>query len=105
MDDKYIDERYTDEYIETVYFKALTDALKAKIKAKYKSIKQFSDASGIPYMTISNVLKRGIGNSSVGTVLRICNAAQIPFSELLDECKHVVPEDITDLMQHIYVKR
>lgn len=97
-----MDTIYTDEYIETVYYGALTATLKEKISAKYKSIKQFSDISGIPYMTISNVLKRGIGNSSIATVFKICQAAKIPFSDLLDECKHLIPEEIAEFMQNLY---
>lgn len=96
--------KYDDEYFKNMYFKALTNTLKQKIIKKYKSVKKFSDKSGIPYMTISNVLKRGIGNSSFATVLKICQAADIPMIELFDESRNSVPEEIAEFMEKFYGK-
>lgn len=64
------------------YDKTLTETLQSLIFSKYKNIKQFSDDSGIPYMTISNVLKRGVENSSFGTISRICDALNYPIYSL-----------------------
>lgn len=64
---------------------ALTEALKQEISQKYKNIKQFSDASGIAYMTISNVLKRGAGNSSIITISKICKALGMSVEELFEK--------------------
>lgn len=65
------------------YDKTLAQILEKKIKLRYRSIKEFSDKSGIPYMTISNVLKRGVENSSFGTIWRICDALNIRISSLI----------------------
>lgn len=65
------------------YTQTLTETLKNEILRRYKNIKQFSDASGIPYMTISSVLKRGVENSVFGTVLRICDALNISVDILI----------------------
>lgn len=80
---KIIDFFFRDCYNSTMeYDKTLTEILEKQIKLKYKNIKQFSDISKIPYMTISNVLKRGVENSSFGTIQRICNALGITFTQL-----------------------
>lgn len=65
------------------YHKTLTQVLKECILLEYDNIKQFSDASGIPYMTISSVLKRGVENSVFGTIQRICEALDITVDFLL----------------------
>ena len=50
----------------------LTDLIKAEIKRQYKSVRQFSEKSGIPYSTLSNALSKGIGGTSYDTVIKIC---------------------------------
>ena len=65
------------------YDKTVTETLQSLIFSKYKNIKQFSDESGIPYMTVSNVLKRGVENSSFDTLEKICNALDHSVSSLL----------------------
>ena len=64
------------------YDKTLTQILEILIVSRYKNIRKFSEASGIPYMTISNVLKRGVENSSLGTISRICDALNYPIYSL-----------------------
>lgn len=65
------------------YTLTLTETLKIEILKRYKNVKQFSDTSGIPYMTISSVLKRGVENSVFGTVLRICEALKMSIDDLI----------------------
>nr|DAW21218.1 MAG TPA: structural protein [Caudoviricetes sp.] len=62
----------------------LTKALELEIKFRFSNIKRFSDASGIPYMTISNVLKRGVENSVFGTIQKICAALELPLTTLIE---------------------
>ena len=69
---------------------ALTEVLKQEIGKKYKNIKQFSDASGIAYMTISNVLKRGAGNSSIVTISKMCKALEISVEELVEKAEKII---------------
>ena len=45
--------------------------IKNEIKKQYKSVSKFSEASGIPYSTLSNALAKGIGGTSYDTVVKI----------------------------------
>ena len=49
------------------------ERLKELILANYKSIRAFTVAAGIPYSTVDNIFKRGIGGTAVTTVVRICD--------------------------------
>ena len=49
----------------------LESQLKDVILHRYKSIREFASTANIPYSTIDSVLKRGIMNSGVSTVIRI----------------------------------
>lgn len=51
----------------------LTDLIRSEIKRQYKSVLKFSEASGIPYSTLSNALSKGIGGTSYDTVIKVCN--------------------------------
>ena len=55
----------------------ITQLIKTEIKRQYKSVRQFSEKSGIPYSTLSNALTRGVGGTSYETVIRICNLLQL----------------------------
>lgn len=52
---------------------SITKLIKSEIKRQYKSVRQFSEKSGIPYSTLSNALAKGIGGTSYDTVIKICN--------------------------------
>ena len=51
---------------------AITELIKSEVKKQYKSVRQFSEKSGIPYSTLSNAFSKGIGGTSYDTVLKIC---------------------------------
>lgn len=53
------------------------DKLKEYILSKYRSIREFTIAIDMPYSTLDSVFKRGIDNSSVGVIFKICNALNI----------------------------
>ena len=59
----------------------LLDNIKEKLKnyilERYKSIREFTIAIDIPYSTLTGVLTRGIDNSSVGVIFKICKALNI----------------------------
>lgn len=46
------------------------------------NIKEFSELAGVPYTTIRSIISRGIGNSSVDNVLKICSTLKITSEEL-----------------------
>ena len=51
---------------------AITELIKSEVKKQYKSVRKFSEKSGIPYSTLSNAFSKGIGGTSYDTVLKIC---------------------------------
>jgi len=53
------------------------EKLKKYILERYKSIREFTIEIDMPYSTLDGVLKRGIDNSSVGVIFKICKALNI----------------------------
>ena len=53
------------------------EKLKEFILSKYSSVREFTLEIDFPYTTLDSLLKRGIGNSSVTNVLKICKALHI----------------------------
>lgn len=62
----------------------LEDKLKNLIIEKFGSVRQFAMKIDIPYTTVDSILKRGIDNSNVGNVLKICKALNISIDYLLE---------------------
>lgn len=58
--------------------------LKNLILSRYRSIREFTIAVDIPYTTIDSIFRRGIDNSSVTTVIRVCKALGISADELAE---------------------
>ena len=56
---------------------SITTLIKNEIKKQYKSVSRFSEASGIPYSTLSNALAKGVGGTSYETVVKICRLLNI----------------------------
>jgi DNA-binding transcriptional ArsR family regulator len=59
---------------------SITEMIKKEIRAQYKSVRKFSEASGIPYSTLSNALTKGIGGTSFDTVTKIFSLLHIKHS-------------------------
>lgn len=53
------------------------EKLKSYILERYKSIREFTIVIDMPYSTLDSVFKRGIDNSSVGVIFKICKALNI----------------------------
>lgn len=60
----------------------LEEQLKEEILNRYKSIREFSAMTGIPYSTVDSVLKRGIKNSGVGTVIKMFSYLDIDVESI-----------------------
>ena len=60
------------------------DKLKELILKRYHSVREFTIAHDIPYTTIHSIFKRGIGNSSVSNIIKICKALGISADALAD---------------------
>ena len=56
---------------------SITALIKSEIKRQYKSLREFANASGIPYSTLSSAFTKGIGCTSYDTVVKICNMLHI----------------------------
>ena len=60
------------------------EKLKDLILRRYHSIREFTIAIDIPYTTMDSIFRRGIGNSSVTNVIKICKALGISADALAD---------------------
>lgn len=60
----------------------LEENLKNLILTKYRSIRDFSLRTGIPCSTVNGIINRGVNNSSVSNVIKMCQALGISADEL-----------------------
>lgn len=77
----------------------IEDKLKRYIMTRYSSLREFTIKSNIPYSTVNAILKRGIANSSLSNVSKICKALNISVDEL--EHNRIVPLDNTETSEDI----
>lgn len=68
----------------------LSSIIQDEIKKQYKSVRQFSIASGIPQTTLVSAMKNGIGGMAYETVVKICSLLHI---ELVNFDTHLVMTD------------
>lgn len=78
----------------------IEEKIKKMILEKYGSIRQFAFKINVPYTTIDSILKRGIDNSNVGNVIKMCKALNISVDKLIDnnELVSYLDFDNADLM-------
>jgi predicted transcriptional regulator len=62
----------------------IEEKLKSLILKRYHSIREFTLKIDMPYSTMDSIFKRGIGNSSVTNVIKICKALRISADALAD---------------------
>lgn len=60
----------------------IEDKLKSYIMTKYRSMREFTQIIGIPYSTMTTILKRGIANANVLNIIKICQELEISADEL-----------------------
>ncbi len=60
------------------------EKLKEFILKRYHSIREFAISIDMPYTTLDSIFRRGIGNSSVTNVIKICKALNISVDSLAD---------------------
>lgn len=60
----------------------IEEKLRELILSRYNSIREFGIYIDVPHTTITSILKRGIGNSSVTNIIKICKALGISVDEL-----------------------
>lgn len=56
--------------------------LRELIIKKYGSLKKFAETVSMPWTTLDSVLKRGINNSNISNVIKICNELNIDCESL-----------------------
>ena len=59
-----------------------TEIIKEMIEERWPTQKAFAEAAGLPYTTLRSILQRGVGNSAVENVIRICRTLGITIEEL-----------------------
>lgn len=56
---------------------SVEEQLKQLILSNYKSVRAFTLETQLPYSTVDNIFKRGIGGTAVTTVVKICDSLNI----------------------------
>lgn len=62
----------------------IEEKLKDFILTKYKSIREFTQSIDMAYSTCATILSRGVENSSVTNIIKICKALGISADALAD---------------------
>lgn len=60
------------------------EKLKYYILSKYRSIREFTQSIEMPYSTMTTILKKGVNNANVLTIIKICQALNISTDDLAD---------------------
>ena len=60
----------------------IEEKLKELILTQYKSVREFVQVADMPYSSVDSMFRRGIHNSSVSNVIKLCNALKISTDEL-----------------------
>ena len=68
--------------------------LKHKIIDEYGSLSSFVEHTDLKYSTVDSILKRGVMNSNINNVIKICQALRISTDELAKG--NIVPIEETD---------
>lgn len=71
----------------------LEENLKNLIIEKFGSIRQFAINVNIPYTTVDSILKRGLDNSNVGNIIKICKKLDISIDNLFENKKITLEND------------
>lgn len=60
----------------------IEEKLKDLILTRYKSMREFTQVADIPYTTMDSILKRGVANSSVSNIVKICKVLNLSMDDL-----------------------
>lgn len=63
---------------------SIEEQLKSLILSRYRSVKAFAEAAGVPNSTVASMLERGVKKATVGNVLTICKFLGISADGLGD---------------------
>ena len=77
----------------------LEEEIKELILRDYKSLNNFCKQFDFPWSTVKAILTRGINNSSVTSVIKLCNALNLDLEKLTQGViahKEINPKQVTD---------
>lgn len=60
----------------------LEEELRELMIKKSSSVNKFSSDCGLPYSTVATIFRRGIENTNINTIIKICQALSISADEL-----------------------
>ena len=86
------------------------ERLKELIIKQYGTMKDFTDHIGIPNSTFANILRRGVQNANVLTIIKICQALEISTDDLAEgkivplKRSEADPESIENLFEDLKQK-
>lgn len=81
------------------------DKLKDLILSQYHSFREFTIISGIPYSTFDSILRRGVANATVTSVLKICktlhiSADALAHGEIIKITETPVTQDVGEILEN-----
>lgn len=79
-----------------------TTKLKSMIFDQYRSVREFAEAADLPYTTVHSILKRGIENSSVDNVMKMCRILGITIEELLKDDSYYLNLESAKIAQEAF---
>lgn len=77
----------------------IEEKLKELILSRYRSVLVFTNSIGMPYATMTSIFKRGINNSSVVNIIKICNALGISADALAQNRIEPIQSQITEAVE------
>lgn len=86
------------------------ERLKEMIIKQFGTMKDFTDHIGIPNSTFANILRRGVQNANVVTIIKICQALEISTDDLAEgrivplKRPEATPERIEDIFEEVKQK-
>lgn len=63
---------------------SVEERLKDLILTRYMSIREFTQIADIPYTTLDSIFRRGVSNSSVSNIIKICRVLNLSVDALAD---------------------
>ena len=81
----------------------IEENIKALILSRYRSIRDFVSHTELSYSTVDSILRRGICNSSLSSIIKLCNALDSNDCVTVDSSKSIAINMGQD--PKIYVKQ
>ncbi|MCK9533017.1 MAG: hypothetical protein M0R77_21300 [Gammaproteobacteria bacterium] len=86
-------------------YKIMTDLLLNEIKLQFGNLHKFASLSGLNYQTINSMFKRGIKNSSIDSIKKVCAYLEIDIVSLIYELKIVKIKDTEKYKENLFLSK